>query len=297
MHFRSPPLNLQTHSHPHLHRTNINSKPLNPTNLNTKSNRNNIAKPRFTRVAVIEMILTQKIRTLRPVEDQIERDQLKTSAKSRSGAIAVGLASVGFRLTELVLEIGLTNSNVEPLGGEQWSLFVLQTGTIRLRPISFRKDWHHLHLASKAQTQMEASTSSPIETPTWRWKEIERHGPRKESSWGGLEVSSKCKETHITDTHITHKREQPHSDLMKFRFYPPTILGFVLQVQTWFTPKASSSAAEQRQKATGKRTAKWIDKLKGENRRRVEIRVDRRSRSGGGSGMGGRGWEESLFPD
>lgn len=63
------------------------------------------------------MILTQKIRTLRPVEDQIERDQLKTSAKSRSGAIAVGLASVGFRLTELVLEIGLTNSNVEPLGG------------------------------------------------------------------------------------------------------------------------------------------------------------------------------------
>lgn len=208
----------------------------------------------FTRATVIEMIAHTNFYTEHQWRIKSSGINLNRSPKYWLGAIR---GSIGFRPTELVLELG----RVDRFQLEQWF------GTIVLvRPADWNNPWrsfigfiHSFRITSLAcnfiqTTQMEASNfkfpvKKELEKGRTTWTKEKKPVLRRE-----LDVSSKCKATQITtnttdQTHITHTQHGTKTTALptwkQFTLYPPTMLGLVLlQLQTWFRPKASKKSRQ-----------------------------------------------------
>jgi len=181
------------------------------------------------------------------VEDQIKRDQIKQpnrdQEKSQFGWVQLDRAQTWNWVDKF--QIGT-------IGGEQWSLLVLQTGTIRIRASptirigitctrhqKHRPRWRHRIqvLWGKETWTMEGNR------PTWTNERIQL---RRVGSFFKMQRNSH----HIKHSASHTKKEQTTAlqlaSKLKKRFYPPTIAGFVLRLQTWFTPKASSRGGKKK---------------------------------------------------
>jgi len=142
------------------------------------------------------------------------------TAKSRSGAITIG---VGFCWVQVdrtrTWNIGFTDSNLNIGGDGTCSLFVLQTGTIRVRRSPFFKKespswwwlWYHT-----TQTGGVDVNPSRIESSTWKGDRGTRTREMNpvEESWKFLQNANELTSHH--STHITYKRGNttpPHVNL------------------------------------------------------------------------------------
>jgi len=103
--------------------------------------------------------------------------------------------------------------------------------------ISFQKDWHHLHQAAKAHTQMEASNSSPVEKQLeYGRKSTDMDFVKNPVEEVGSFFKMQRNSHHITsNTRTSHTKEQTTAlqlDGSEKGVYPPTIAGFVQKLRT-----------------------------------------------------------------
>jgi len=219
--------------HPQLHRNTTNQPYETTNNIEISSNRNDL----------------HRITTPNTSGGSNQAGSTWTEQQNRDQEQSkLWLDSAGFRLTELeLLTLAWHDSNLKHWGGVgQCSLFVLQTGTIPRSSISFRwKDRHHGDGFWYHMTHLEVSMWTEVEL-NHQLEKIEGQGPGKwiQLRRVGTFLQDANELTSHHSTHITHNRGNnttTHSQLedgSKFILRP--YWARLLQVQTWFTPKAST---------------------------------------------------------